>query len=74
MIATVATGSALLAKPLADLMLRVFRPAIKQVVGRVQKLLGKKETEMLSVRQRMELQRDRTRAIRELKRMKNSLK
>ena len=73
-IATVATGSALLAKPLADLLLRVFRPAIKQVVGRVQKLLGKKETEMLSVRQRMELQRDRTRAIRELKRMKNSLK
>ena len=73
-IATVATGSALLAKPLADLLLRVFRPAIKQVVGRVQKLLGKKETEMLSVRQRMELQRDRTRAIRELKRTKNSLK
>ena len=70
-IATVATGSALLAKPLADLLLRVFRPAIKQVVGRVQKLLGKKETEMLSVRQRIELQRDRTRAIRELKRMKN---
>ena len=73
-IATVATGSALLAKPLADLLLRVFRPAIKQVVGRVQKLLGKKESEILSVRQRMELQRDRTRAIRELKRMKNSLK
>ena len=70
-IATVATGSALLAKPLADLMLRVFRPAIKQVVGRVQKLLGKKETEMLSVRERIALQRDRTRAIREFRRMKN---
>ena len=70
-IATVATGSALLAKPLADLLLRVFRPAIKKAIGTVQKILGKKEPEMLSQRERMELQRDRTRAIRELKRMKN---
>ena len=69
-IATVATGSALLAKPLADLMLRVFRPAIKKAVGTVQKILGKEQKEILSVRDRMELQRDRTRAIRELKRMK----
>ena len=69
-IATVATGSALLAKPLADLMLRVFRPAIKKAVGTVQKILGKEKKETLSVRERMELQRDRTRAIRELKRMK----
>ena len=70
-IATVATGSALLAKPLADLMLRVFRPAIKKAVGTVQKILGKKEPEILSLRERMDLQRERTRAIRELKRMKN---
>ncbi len=70
-IATVATGSALLAKPLADLLLRVFRPAIKQVVGRVQKILGKEQKEILSLRERMDLQRDRTRAIRELRRMKN---
>ena len=40
-IATVAGASALLAKPLADLLLRVFRPAIKQVLGKVNKLLGK---------------------------------
>ena len=73
-IATVATGSALLAKPLADLLLRVFRPAIKKAVGTIQKILGKEQKESLSVRERMELQRDRTRAIRELKRMKNSLK
>ena len=69
-IATVATGSALLAKPLADLMLRVFRPAIKKAIGTIQKILGKEQKESLSVRERMELQRDRTRAIRELKRMK----
>ena len=69
-IATVATGSALLAKPLADLLLRVFRPAIKKAIGTVQKILGKEKKEILSLRERQELQRDRTRAIRELKRMK----
>ena len=40
-IATVAGAAALLAKPLADLLLRVFRPAIKQALGKVNKLLGK---------------------------------
>jgi len=69
-IATVATGSALLAKPLADLLLKVVKPAIKKVVGAVQKILGKKEAEMPSVQERMDLQRERTKAIRELRRMK----
>ena len=70
-IATVATGSALLAKPLADLLLRVFRPAIKQAIGRVQKLLGKSpDPDRRSVRDRMIEQRDRTKAIRALKGMK----
>ena len=40
-IATVAGASALLAKPLADLLLRVFKPASKQVLGKVNKALGK---------------------------------
>ena len=40
-IAVVATSSALLAKPLADLLLRVFKPAIKQVLNKVNKALGK---------------------------------
>ena len=39
-IATVAGASALLAKPLADLLLKVFKPAIKQVLTKV---TGKKE-------------------------------
>ena len=69
-IATVATGSALLAKPLADLLLKVVKPTIKKVIGAVQKILGKKEPEILSRRERMELQRERTQAIRTLKRMK----
>ena len=69
-IATVATGSALLAKPLADLLLKVVKPAIKKAIGAIQKVLGKTPTERPSLRERMELQRERTRAIRELKRMK----
>ena len=40
-IASVAGASALLAKPLADLLLRVFRPAIKQVLTKVNAVLGK---------------------------------
>ena len=40
-IAAVAGASALLAKPLADLLLKVFKPAIKQVLGNVNKALGK---------------------------------
>ena len=40
-IATVATGSALLAKPLADLLLRVVKPVIKKAIGTIQKKLGK---------------------------------
>ena len=40
-IATVATGSALLAKPLADLLLKVVKPAVKKAIGTIQKKLGK---------------------------------
>ena len=40
-IALVATSSALLAKPLADLLLKVFKPAIKQAMGKINKALGK---------------------------------
>ncbi len=40
-IATVATGSALLAKPLADLLLKVVKPLVKKVIGKVNSILGK---------------------------------
>ena len=40
-IAVVATTSALLAKPLADLLLRVVKPAVKQVLTKVNAMLGK---------------------------------
>ena len=40
-IATVATASALFAKPLADLLLKVVKPVVKKVIGKIQTLLGK---------------------------------
>ena len=40
-IATVATTSALLAKPLADLLLKVVKPAVKKVIAKVNAILGK---------------------------------
>ncbi len=40
-IAVVATSSALLAKPLADLLLKVVKPVVKKVVAKVKKALGK---------------------------------
>ena len=50
-IAVVATSSALLAKPLADLLLKIVKPAVKKAIAKVQKILGKKE-KVLSLRER----------------------
>ena len=65
-IAVVATSSALLAKPLADLLLKVVKPVVKKVVAKVKKILGKKE-KILSYRERQVAQRDRNQAIQTLK-------
>jgi len=65
-IAVVATSSALLAKPLADLLLKVIKPLVKKVSAKVKKVLGKKE-KVFSVAERREEQRDRNSAIRTLK-------
>ena len=65
-IALVATTSALLAKPLADLLLKVIKPAIKKVVAKVKEKLGKK-TIVESVQVRRDQQRIRSHAIRKLK-------
>ena len=50
-IAVVATSSALLAKPLADLLLKIVKPAVKKAIGKIQKLMGKKPP-VLSLDQR----------------------
>jgi len=65
-IAVVATTSALLAKPLADLLLKVVKPVVKKVIAKVNAIRGKEE-KRLSVRERLLAQRDRNRAVMELR-------
>ena len=67
-IAVVATSSALLAKPLADLLLKVFKPVIKKVITKISKIRGKK-VKIESLRERRDLQRERSQAIRKLRKM-----
>ena len=69
-IAVTAASSALLAKPLADLLLKVFKPVIKKVITKISKIRGKK-VKIESLRERRDLQRERSRAIRTLRRMKD---
>jgi len=65
-IAVVATSSALLAKPLADLLLKVVKPAVKKVMKKIAALRGKKIPPQ-SVREKQAEQRVRNHAIRKLK-------
>ena len=65
-IAVVATSSALLAKPLADLLLKVIKPTIKTLMKKLQKLRGK-PPKAESRMERILAQRDRNRAIRALR-------
>ena len=65
-IALTATTSALLAKPLADLLLKAFKPIIKKVLDKAKKLIGKKPP-VLSVKDRQAQQRLSSHALRKLK-------
>ena len=65
-IAVVATASALAAKPLADLLLKVVKPTVKKVMKKIAAIRGK-TPEVLSVRDRRDLQRERSHAIRVLR-------
>ena len=65
-IAVIATTSALLAKPLADLLLKVVKPTVKKVVKKIAAIRGK-SVPILSLKERQDLQRERTKAIRVLK-------
>lgn len=66
-IALVATTSALVAKPLADLLLKLIKPAIKKVVAKAKAMAGRKP-KVLSVDERRLAQRDRNRALLALRR------
>ena len=67
-IAAVATTSALLAKPLADLLLKTVKPTVKKVIVAVKKKIGK-TVPVESLRDRRDQQRQRTLAIRTLRQM-----
>tara|TARA_B100000927_G_C16435852_1_gene457586 strand:+ start:562 stop:1356 length:795 start_codon:yes stop_codon:yes gene_type:complete len=65
-IAVVATSSALLAKPLADLLLKVVKPTVKKVLKKVATLRGKK-IPVQSLRERLAEQRQRNQAVKALR-------
>ena len=61
-IAVVATASALMAKPLADILLKVVKPTVKKVMKKIAAIRGKSVSVMSTAERRNE-QRDRNRAI-----------
>jgi len=65
-IAVVATASALMAKPLADILLKVVKPTVKKVMKKIAAIRGK-SVPVLSVKERRDEQRIRSHAIRKLK-------
>ena len=69
-IATVATGSALLAKPLADLLLKVVKPAVKKAITFVKTKVLKQKEPTLSMRERMLKQKELTEAVRAARKLK----
>ncbi len=65
-IAVVATTSALLAKPLADLLLKVVKPVVKKVMKKIATLRGKK-IPIQSASERIAEQRQRNHAVKSLR-------
>ena len=68
-IAAVATTSALLAKPVADLLLKVVKPLVKKAIKKVAAKFGKQQ-QHYSVSERREIQREISQAVRIMKNMK----
>ena len=65
-VAVTATTSALLAKPLADLLLRVVKPVTKKVLKKIATLRGKK-IPVQSASERIAEQRQRNHAVKSLR-------
>ena len=72
-IAVVATTSALLAKPFADILLKVIKPTVKKVLKKVAQIRGKKP-KVESVGERRAEQRQRNEAIAKLRAVKAKTK
>ena len=69
-IAVVATTSALLAKPLADLLLKVVKPVVKKLISSIKKKLGQEERR-LSSSEIQTIEYRRRKGLSPLKRKKN---
>lgn len=65
-IAVIATTSAIMAKPLADILLKVVKPTVKKVMKKINTVRGK-PVEVLSTAERRNEQRARNRVIMELR-------
>ena len=65
-VAVIATASALLAKPLADVLLKVVKPTVKKVMKKIAAIRGK-TVPVLSTAERRNEQRARNHAIMELR-------
>ena len=63
-IATIATVSALLAKPISNFLLKLIKPIIKKIIGKIKKALGKK-VKVRSLRERVLAQRSRNQLLRQ---------
>lgn len=63
-IATVATVSALVAKPIADFLLKLIKPMIKKIIAKIKKALGK-QVKVRSLRERVLAQRARNQLLRQ---------
>lgn len=63
-IAIIATVSALLAKPISDFLLKLIKPMVKKIIGKIKKAMGKK-VKPRSLRERTLAQRSRNQLIRQ---------
>ena len=65
-VAVVATASALLAKPLADILLKAVKPTVKKVMKKIA-TIRKKPIPVLSIGERRAEQRQMNHAVKELR-------
>jgi hypothetical protein len=68
-IAAAAATSALVARPLANFMLKIIRPVMKKVIKKVSNKFGKEEI-VLSINERREIQREKTEAVRAIRKLR----
>ncbi|MAR98301.1 MAG: hypothetical protein CMP80_04090 [Formosa sp.] len=68
-IAAAAATSALVARPLANFLLKIIRPAMKKIIKKVSTNLGKEEV-ILSITERREIQREKSEAVRAIRKLR----